>query len=158
MRIMVINGPNLNKLGTRDPKQYGTATYSDLVDMIKSKENENLSIDCFQSNCEGKIIDFIQMAGESYNGIIINPGAYAHYSYAIMDALEDAKVPVVEVHISNVHEREAFRQNLVTSKSADRGSPLIPELILSISSSKKTGLLVFAFFKDCMIFPGMEPI
>jgi 3-dehydroquinate dehydratase-2 len=117
---MVINGPNLNKLGSRDPDQYGTGTYMDLLGMIEGKSSEKVSISCFQSNSEGKIIDYIQLAGEEYNGIVINPGAYSHYSYAIMDALADVEVPVVEVHISDVHSREDFRRQLVTARSSDK--------------------------------------
>ncbi|MCD6322492.1 MAG: 3-dehydroquinate dehydratase [Clostridiales bacterium] len=120
MRLMVINGPNLNKLGVRDPGQYGTKTYLDLINMIEEKETENLAINCFQSNSEGKLIDYIQLAGEEYNGIIINPGAYSHYSYAIMDALADVDIPVIEVHISDVHNREEFRKKLITSLSSDK--------------------------------------
>ncbi len=120
MRLMVINGPNLNKLGSRDPGQYGAKSYLDLINMIEERETENLVINCFQSNSEGKLIDFIQQAGEEYNGVIINPGAYSHYSYAIMDALADVDIPVVEVHISDVHSREEFRRKLVTSLSSDK--------------------------------------
>lgn len=120
MRIMVINGPNLNKLGSRDPKQYGKGSYMDLLNMIETKATEKVSINCFQSNSEGKIIDYIQLAGEEYNGIVINPGAYSHYSYAIMDALADVEIPVVEVHISDVHSREEFRRKLITAQSCDK--------------------------------------
>ena len=88
--------------------------------MIEDRATENLTINCLQSNSEGKLIDFIQQAGEEYNGIIINPGAYSHYSYAIMDALADVEIPVVEVHISDVHSREEFRKKLVTSLSSDK--------------------------------------
>ncbi len=117
---MVINGPNLNKLGSRNPEQYGTKTYMDLISMIEEKSTEDVVINCFQSNSEGKIIDYIQQAGEEYNGIVINPGAYSHYSYAIMDALSDVGIPVVEVHISDVHSREEFRRKLVTASSSDK--------------------------------------
>lgn len=120
MHIMVINGPNLNKLGSRDPDHYGTKTYIDLISMIETRASENVAISCFQSNSEGKIIDYIQLAGEEYNGIVINPGAYSHYSYAIMDALADAGIPVVEVHISDVRDREDFRSKLVTARSSDK--------------------------------------
>lgn len=120
MRLMVINGPNLNKLGSRDPGQYGTKTYMDLISMIEDRATENLAINCFQSNSEGKLIDLIQLAGEEYSGIVINPGAYSHYSYAIMDALADVDIPIVEVHISDVHSREEFRRKLVTSQSCDK--------------------------------------
>lgn len=120
MQLMVINGPNLNKLGIRDPKQYGTQTYMDLLDMIEDKNTEKISIRCFQSNSEGKIIDYIQQAGEVYDGLVINPGAYSHYSYAIMDALADTDIPKVEVHISDVMNREGFRSVLITGQSCDR--------------------------------------
>lgn len=120
MHIMVLNGPNLNKLGSRDPKQYGTKSYDNLVGMINAKVTDRVSISCFQSNSEGKLIDYIQLAGEKYDGIVINPGAYSHYSYAIMDALADVGIPVVEVHISDVHNREDFRKNLVTSRSCEK--------------------------------------
>jgi len=120
MLLMVINGPNLNKLGSRDPEQYGTKTYMDLISMIEEKSIDEVVINCFQSNSEGKLIDYIQQAGEEYNGIVINPGAYSHYSYAIMDALADVEIPVVEVHISDVHSREEFRRKLVTARSSDK--------------------------------------
>lgn len=120
MQLMVINGPNLNKLGSRDPEQYGTGSYMELLEMIERKCSEKVSIRCFQSNSEGKIIDFIQQAGEDYDGIVINPGAYSHYSYAIMDALADVDIPKVEVHISDVLNREDFRSILITAKSCDK--------------------------------------
>ncbi|HPQ46617.1 MAG TPA: type II 3-dehydroquinate dehydratase [Clostridia bacterium] len=120
MQLMVINGPNLNKLGSRDPEQYGTGTYMELLQMIEEKNTEKVSIRCFQSNSEGRIIDYIQQAGEDYDGIVINPGAYSHYSYAIMDALADVDIPKVEVHISDVLNREDFRSILITARSCDR--------------------------------------
>jgi len=120
MQLMVINGPNLNKLGLRDPEQYGRGTYMELLGMIEARTTEKLSIRCFQSNSEGRLIDFIQQADEEYDGIVINPGAYSHYSYAIMDALTDATVPKVEVHISDVMNREDFRSVLITAKGCDK--------------------------------------
>ncbi|MFO7611909.1 MAG: type II 3-dehydroquinate dehydratase [Clostridia bacterium] len=120
MQLIVINGPNLNKLGIRDPEQYGRGTYMDLMSLIEGKCTEKISIRCFQSNSEGRIIDMIQQAGEEYDGLVINPGAYSHYSYAIMDALADAPIPKVEVHISDVLNREDFRRNLVTAKVCDK--------------------------------------
>ncbi|MBN2558585.1 MAG: 3-dehydroquinate dehydratase [Clostridia bacterium] len=120
MQLMVINGPNLNKLGSRDPEQYGKATYMDLMGMLEAKCTERISIRCFQSNSEGRIIDLIQQAGEEYDGLVINPGAYSHYSYAIMDALVDAPIPKVEVHISDVLNREDFRRNLITAKGCEK--------------------------------------
>ena len=110
MKILVINGPNLNMLGNRDDSVYGTKDYATLVDMIQKKA-EDLLIDVsfFQSNHEGELIDFIQNNASASDGIIINPGALTHYSIALRDALTDTKVKIVEVHISNIHAREQFR-------------------------------------------------
>ena len=110
MKILIINGPNLNMLGKRDDSVYGTKNYADLVDMIE-KEAEKLLIDVlfFQSNHEGELIDFIQNNSNDSDGIIINPGALTHYSIALRDALSDSKLKIVEVHISNIHAREQFR-------------------------------------------------
>ena len=110
MKILIINGPNLNMLGKRDGSVYGTKNYVDLVDMI-GKEAEKLLIDVlfFQSNHEGELIDFIQNNSNDSDGIIINPGALTHYSIAFRDALSDSKLKIVEVHISNIHAREQFR-------------------------------------------------
>ena len=110
MKILVINGPNLNMLGKRDDSVYGTKDYSALVNMIQD-EAEKLSLDVlfFQSNHEGELIDFIQNNSSTASGIIINPGALTHYSIALRDALTDSKLKVVEVHISNIHAREQFR-------------------------------------------------
>ena len=110
MKILIINGPNLNMLGKRDGSVYGTKNYADLVDMIE-KEAEKLFIDVlfFQSNHEGELIDFIQNNSNDSDGIIINPGALTHYSIALRDALSDSKLKIVEVHISNIHAREQFR-------------------------------------------------
>ena len=118
MKIMVINGPNLNMLGVREPEQYGEKTYSDLENLIEKyfseKEVEGVVL---QSNSEGEIIDYIHHAYSNYNAIVINPGAYTHYSYAIYDALKAVNLPAVEVHISNVHAREEFRSKSVTAKA-----------------------------------------
>ena len=110
MKLLIINGPNLNMLGKRDGSVYGTKNYADLVDMIE-KEAEKLLIDVlfFQSNHEGELIDFIQNNSNDSDGIIINPGALTHYSIALRDALRDSKLKIVEVHISNIHAREQFR-------------------------------------------------
>ena len=110
MKILVINGPNLNMLGKRDEGVYGTKDYETLVDMIQKKA-EKLLLDVlfFQSNHEGELIDFIQNNASASDGIIINPGALTHYSIALRDALTDTKVKIVEVHISNIHAREQFR-------------------------------------------------
>lgn len=111
MKVLVINGPNLNFLGIRNPMVYGTESYDTLLLRIKKRAEElGLSVSFFQSNSEGAIIDRIQQAFfEEQDGIIINPGAYTHYSYAIRDALEYIPAPVIEVHISDIHAREGFR-------------------------------------------------
>ncbi len=120
MKLMVINGPNLNRLGKRDPEQYGSKTYDELVGMVNERCKNGTKAICLQSNSEGRIIDYIQTAADECDGMVINPGAYSHYSYAIMDAIADAGIPVIEVHISNVHEREGFRRNLVTGSACDK--------------------------------------
>lgn len=110
MRLLVINGPNLNLLGTREPHIYGYQTLSDIEDEIRASFPD-IDFKFFQSNHEGAIIDAIQSAMDGrYEGIVINPGAYTHYSYAIRDALAAAPVPAVEVHLSNIHLREEFRR------------------------------------------------
>ncbi len=121
MKLLVINGPNLNFLGIREKGIYGTQNYQYLLDMIQNKAKEiDCEIECFQSNHEGAIIDKIQ---ESYfdgtEGIVINPGAYTHYSYAIRDALASITAPKVEIHISDITQREEFRQVSVTKEVCD---------------------------------------
>ena len=111
MKILVINGPNINMLGIREPGIYGKNTFSDLLTLIdKTAREENLEIEQFQSNHEGDIVDKIQESYGKVNGIVINPAAYTHTSVAILDALKSVSIPAVEVHISNVDAREAFRQ------------------------------------------------
>lgn len=112
LRILVINGPNLNRLGLREPDIYGRFTLVDLEEILR-KEGEilGLDIDFFQSNSEGAIIDAIQQARDKYDGLIINPGAYTHYSIAIRDAIVGEGIPTVEVHISNIYKREDFRHH-----------------------------------------------
>ena len=118
MKILVINGPNLNMLGVREPGIYGDINYEKLIDIIKNHAQENnIEVDTVQSNIEGEIVTFIQNARENYTAIIINPGAYTHYSYAILDALLAVKIPTVEVHISNIHKREEFRHKSVTASA-----------------------------------------
>ncbi|WP_456399031.1 type II 3-dehydroquinate dehydratase [Mesoaciditoga sp.] len=115
MKIHVINGPNLNMLSKRDPNIYGTTGYEEMVKRIKNWCDENdVDVDFFQSNHEGDIIDYIQKLPND-DAIVINPGAFAHYSYAIRDALEIFKGIKVEVHISNVFKREEFRTHSVTA-------------------------------------------
>ena len=111
MKLLVINGPNLNLLGIREPDVYGKKTFADLEGYIRSTCEEN-EIECtlFQSNHEGDIVDVIQASYGEYDGIIINPAAYTHTSIAILDALKAVSIPTVEVHLSDIREREAFRQ------------------------------------------------
>lgn len=116
MKITVINGPNLNRLGYRNEKHYGIITLTEINKMLEKKAVKmNIKLETMQSNHEGEIIDFIQRVSEETDGIIINPGAFTHYSYAIMDALEDCSVPVIEVHLSNIFSREDFRGKSVTA-------------------------------------------
>lgn len=111
MKILVINGPNINMLGIREPDIYGKQTYADLLSLLKQTAKEQaLTIDHFQSNHEGAIVDAIQAAYGKYDAIVINPAAYTHTSVAILDALKAVGIPAVEVHISDVESREAFRQ------------------------------------------------
>ena len=111
-KILVINSPNLNFLGIRKKSVYGDENYNSLCEYIKNSfSSENIEIKIFQSNCEGEIIDELQKAYyNKVDGIVINPGAYTHYSYAIFDAIKSVSISTVEVHISNIHEREEFRR------------------------------------------------
>lgn len=122
MKILVINGPNLNFLGIREKGIYGTAGYEDLVKMIQEKgEATGSEIAVFQSNHEGAIIDRIQEAYfDGTEGIVINPGAFTHYSYAIRDALASVEIPKVEVHISDITQREEFRKISVTKEVCEK--------------------------------------
>ena len=111
MKILVINGPNINILGIREPDIYGKQTYNDLLDLLNQIAKDLLlDIDHFQSNHEGAIVDVIQEAYGRYEGIVINPAAYTHTSVAILDALKSVGLPTVEVHISDVDSREEFRR------------------------------------------------
>lgn len=111
MKILVINGPNLNMLGIREPQVYGKSTYNDLVEMIQEHaDKKGVEVEFYQSNHEGDIVDKIQAAYDNTDGIIINPAAYTHTSIAILDALKAVGIPTVEVHISKLEERESFRQ------------------------------------------------
>ena len=121
MKLLVINGPNLNFLGIREKGIYGTQDYQYLLDMIQNKAKETgCEIETYQSNHEGAIIDRIQEAYfDGTEGIVINPGAYTHYSYAIRDALASNTVPKVEIHISDITKREEFRKTSVTKDACD---------------------------------------
>lgn len=111
MKILVINGPNLNMLGIREPDHYGRETYSDLVKKIEDHcKNRGVEVKLYQSNHEGDLVDEIQKAYGEADGIVINPGAYTHTSIAILDAVKSVNIPTVEVHISKVEEREDFRR------------------------------------------------
>ena len=117
MKIIVINGPNLNLLGKREPTVYDNNTLEDLENYIKNEFKEKIDVEFFQSNYEGAIIDMLHRANDEFDGVVINPGAFTHYSYAIHDAIRSIKTKVVEVHISNIHQREEFRQKSVTAAS-----------------------------------------
>jgi 3-dehydroquinate dehydratase-2 len=113
MRILIINGPNLNILGKREPEIYGTTTLSDIENRLKEKFPK-AKLEFFQSNSEGPIVEALQKALDgSVDGVVLNPGAFTHYSYAIRDAVASLKVPVIELHLSNVYAREEFRRESV---------------------------------------------
>lgn len=118
MKILVINGPNLNMLGSRDPNQYGNTTLN-AIEMSLIGAFSDVKFEFIQSNLEGEIINKIQSAPSYFDGLIINPGGYAHTSVAVRDALELCKIPKVEVHLSNLTARESFRQNLITASACD---------------------------------------
>lgn len=121
MKILVMNGPNLNFLGIREPGQYGTENYETLcakIEAVAAAKGDTVEI--FQNNCEGTLIDRLQAAySDGTEGLIINPGAYTHYSYAIRDALASLPMKKIEVHISNIHKREEFRHTSVTAPVCD---------------------------------------
>jgi len=121
MKVLVINGPNLNFLGIREKGIYGSESYESLIAGLKAKaDKDGIELECFQDNSEGAIIDRIQKAyHDNIDGIIINPGAYAHYSIAIRDALASITAPKIEVHISNVYKREEFRHTSVITAVCD---------------------------------------
>ena len=119
MNLFVINGPNLNMLGIREPGIYGKGSYKDLCEMIQNYcDTKNIDVKFFQSNHEGDLVDYIQSAYGVADGIVINPGAYTHTSVAILDAAKAVNVPLVEVHISDVSKREDFRQISYIRKAA----------------------------------------
>lgn len=119
MKILVLHGPNLNMLGTREPGVYGTATLEDINSAVKKFAADNgAEVEILQSNHEGDLVEAIHRAGSNADGIVINPGALTHYSYALHDAIKSVSVPTIEVHISNIHAREAFRRTSVTAEAA----------------------------------------
>ena len=114
MKILIINGPNLNMLGIREPEKYGNETLADINGKIQKYCNDNnIGVEFYQSNIEGEIINKIHSARGNFDGIIMNAGAFTHYSYAIRDAIPIAEMPVIEVHLTNVHSREEFRHKSV---------------------------------------------
>ena len=122
MNILVLNGPNLNMLGIREPEVYGYKTYQDLESYIKGFENDyNVSVDIKQSNLEGILIDILHWSNENFDGVIFNAGAFTHYSYALYDAIKSITIPVIEVHLSDLNTREDFRKVSVI-KNACKGS------------------------------------
>jgi 3-dehydroquinate dehydratase-2 len=116
MNILVVNGPNLNFLGKREPEIYGKQSYHDLVNFLLAYgEMNKMDIEVYQSNSEGEIIDVIQDNYHRFDALVINPAAYTHYSYAIYDCIKSISIPTVEVHLSNIDDREAFRKISVTA-------------------------------------------
>ena len=112
MKLLVLNGPNINMLGVREPDIYGRTTYADLVKYIEEVcAREGIEVECLQSNHEGQLVDWIQDAYQRVDGIVMNPAAYTHTSVAILDALKAVGLPAVEIHISNIYEREEFRHH-----------------------------------------------
>lgn len=121
MKILVINGPNLNMLGIREPEIYGRRDYAALVDFIKKEAaKRGLEVECRQSNSEGEIVTLIQQAYKVFDGIVINPAAYTHTSVAILDALKTVAIPTVEVHLSDINAREEFRRFSFVSLAAKK--------------------------------------
>lgn len=116
MKILIVNGPNLNLLGTREPEIYGTVSMDDVLQNLKQEFLQH-DIVYFQSNHEGEIIDYLQR--DEFDALIINPGAFTHYSYAIADCLKNIQKKKIEVHISNIYQREVFRQKSVTAAYTD---------------------------------------
>ena len=115
MKILIINGPNLNLLGKREPEIYGSHTFEDFFSIVKNK-NPSIQLDYFQSNVEGELINKIHEVGFEYDGILLNAGGYTHTSVAISDAIAAVTTPVLEVHISNIYKREEFRHKSIISK------------------------------------------
>lgn len=110
MKILLLNGPNLNLLGTREPEKYGNTTLNDIENNLKDiAQKQNIQLECYQSNHEGDLIDNIQQAKNNFEGIILNAGGYTHTSVAIRDAVAGVQIPTVEIHLTNIHAREEFR-------------------------------------------------
>jgi len=146
MRILLINGPNLNLLGSREPETYGRETLDEIVARVSERARAlDAEVRAFQSNHEGAIIDFIQSESPGADGIIINPGALTHYGLSLRDALAACRVPIVEVHISNIYTREAFRRRSVTAEVSTgliaglgwRGYLLALEAVVELARARK---------------------
>ena len=121
MKILVLNGPNINMLGIREPDVYGNETFSDLLELLdETAKSLDIEVEQYQSNHEGDLVDRIQSAYGQFNGIVINPAAYTHTSVAILDALKAVSIPAVEVHISDVDAREGFRQISYTGLACEK--------------------------------------
>ena len=120
MNILVINGPNLNNLGRRDAAHYGTITLAEIETSLRARAADlGADVAFFQSNHEGAIVDFIQRETDGANGVIVNAGALTHYGYSMRDALADARLPIVEVHLSNIHARDEYRRHSVVADMAE---------------------------------------
>ena len=131
-KVLLMNGPNLNMLGVRDPAIYGSDTLASIEQMVEEYGRAHgVQVDCFQSNHEGALVDALQAARGNYDGIVYNPGAHTHYSYALHDAVECIDVPVVEIHISDIYKREEFR----------RTSVIAPACIAQVKGLGKEGYL-----------------
>ena len=119
MRVLVINGPNLNMLGAREPSHYGVKTLEDILEALEEAARDlDVELEAFQSNHEGAIIDYVQVNAPDASGIIVNAGALTHYGLALRDALIDSRLPIIEVHLSNIHAREEFRRRSVLADVA----------------------------------------
>lgn len=141
MKILVLNGPNLNLLGTREPDKYGTQTLADIENFIKNEASKiNVEIDFYQSNIEGELVNKIQEAKGIFDGIILNPAAYTHTSVAIRDALLAVNIPTVEIHLSNIHTREDFRKVSLTAPAC------IGQITGFGANSYKLGLIAITDF------------